>query len=95
MPARIFIRAGLSCVPPVLAFTEREMSSPAIGSSGSDRIGRAARFGSPLGAINIRPRSKAQVRRALEIVATVSVLMLIMFGGLALRAALALSQGVH
>jgi hypothetical protein len=48
-----------------------------------------------LGAINIRPRSKAQVRRALEIVATVSVLVLIMFGGLALRAALALSQGVH
>ena len=39
--------------------------------------------------------SKAQVRRTLEIVATVSVLMLIMFGGLALRAALALSQGVH
>jgi hypothetical protein len=95
MPARIFIRAGLSCGPPVLAFREREMTSPAIGSSGSDGMGRAARFGSPLGAVNIPPRSKAQVRRALEIVATVSVLMLIMFGGLALRAALALSQGVH
>jgi hypothetical protein len=91
-PARIFIRAGLLCRPAVFAFEEREMSSPAIISSGTDRT---TRLGGPLGVGNARPRSKAQVRQALQIAATISVLMLIMLGGLALRAVLALTQGIQ
>jgi hypothetical protein len=74
------------------AFREREMSSPAIISSGTDRT---TRLGGPLGVGNARPRSKAQVRQALQIAATISVLMLIMLGGLALRAVLALTQGIQ
>jgi hypothetical protein len=71
------------------------MSLPAVVSSGADRTTRAARFGKPPGVSNARPPSNAQVRRAVEIAATISVLMLIMFGGFALRAALSLVQGFH
>jgi hypothetical protein len=91
-PARIFIREGLLCRPAVFAFREREMSSPAIISSGTDRT---TRLGGPLGAGYAGRRSKAQVRQALQIAATISVLMLIMLGGLALRALLPLTQGVQ
>jgi hypothetical protein len=71
------------------------MSSPAVVSSGAARTTRTARFGKPPGVSNARPRFNAQVRRAVEIAATISVLMLIMFGGFALRAALSLAQGFH
>ena len=71
------------------------MSLPAAVSSGADRTTRIERFGKPPGVSNARPRSNAQLRRALETAATISALMLIMFGGFALRAALSLTQGFH
>ncbi len=71
------------------------MSFPAILSSGSDRITRTTRLSRPLGAGNARPGSKSHAQRVLEIAATTSVLMLIMLGGLALRAVVALTQVVH
>ncbi len=71
------------------------MSLPAVVSSGDDRTTRTARLGDSPNVGNARPRSNAQVRRAFEIAATISVLMLIMFGGFALRAALSLAQGFH
>jgi len=77
-----------------LAFREREMSSPAIGSLGSDRIGPATRLVRSR-ASTARIPSAAKMRRLAEVVVTASVLMLIMFGGLALRAALSLVEGVH
>jgi hypothetical protein len=74
---------------------ERAMSSPGVVSSKTDRTTRTARFGGPPGVGNARPRSNARVGRAFEVAVTMCVLILIMFGGFALRAALSLSQGFH
>jgi hypothetical protein len=71
------------------------MSFPAIISSGSDRITRTTRLTRPPGAGNARPRSRSHAQRVIEIAVTISVLMLIMLGGLTLRAVLALTQVVH
>ena len=71
------------------------MSLPAAVSFGADRVNRIAPFGKPPGVSSARPRSNAPMRRVLEIAATIFVLMLIMFGGVALRAPFSLTQGFH
>ena len=71
------------------------MSLPAVAGSRADRTTRIERFGKPPGVSNARPRSNAQMRRVLQTAATISALMLVMFGGFALRAAFSLTQGFH
>ena len=66
----------------------REMSSPTT--DNPDRISRAV---GKLG--NARPRARAQLSRAFDIAIPVSVLGLMMLGGMALRALLSFTQGWH
>ena len=69
------------------------MSTSAIGGPRADRIGKPMRWAKPAAArMPLRGKRSRTIR---EVGATVSVLMLIMLGGLALRAVLALTQGMH
>ncbi len=65
----------------------------ALGGSQEDRIGRADRSGNRPHAGNSKTRAQMRVRTARQIAASFAVLLLIMCGGLAFRALIALPLG--